>query len=98
MGQPIAELDRSMVGDVTIFTLDRNLASMGTRSFDEAPAEPDVDDFSAILAARIFEQDAAINRVYVAANTVQVTRRRGWDDESADATGNVITGLFKFYG
>ncbi len=98
MGQRIGELDRVAVGDVTIFTLDRNLASMGTRSFDEAPAEPDDDDFVAILAARIFESDPAINRVYVAANAVQVTRRRGWDEVSGGAVASVIADLFPVYG
>ncbi len=98
MGQPIEELDRATVGDVTIFTLDRNLASMGTYSFDEAPVEPNSDDFVAILAGKIFESDPAINRVYVAANAVQVTRRRGWDDTSESTIGTVISELFRFYG
>ena len=98
MGQPIEELDRATVGDVTIFTLDRNLASMGTYSFDEAPAEPNPDDFVAILASKIFDSDPAINRVYVAANAVQVTRRRGWDGASKGSVGTVITDLFRFYG
>jgi hypothetical protein len=97
MGQPIEELDRATVGDVTIFTLDRNLASMGTYSFDEAPAGPDADDFVAILATRIFESDPAVNRVYVASNAVQVTRRRGWDEATESAVGTVITDLFRFY-
>lgn len=97
MGQPIEQLDRATVGDVTIFTLDRNLASMGTYSFDEAPADPDPDDFVAILAAKIFESDPAINRVYVAANAAQVTRRRGWDTASGDAVGTVISELFRYY-
>jgi hypothetical protein len=98
MGQPIEELDRTTVGDVTIFTLDRNLGSMGTYSFDEAPVDPNPDDFVAILAARIFESDPAINRVYVAANAVQVTRRRGWDEPSESAVGTTISDLFRFYG
>lgn len=98
MGQPIEELDRTTVGDVAIFTLDRNVTSMATRSFDEAPASPDVDDFAAILAAKIFACDPAINRVYAAANAVQVTRRRGWDDASGSAVGVVIGDLFRFYG
>jgi len=98
MGQPIEELDRVTVGDVTIFTLDRNLASMGTYSFDEAPFEPGSDDFTAILATRIFESDSAINRVYIAANAVQVTRRRGWDESSRSTVGLAISNLFRFYG
>jgi hypothetical protein len=98
VGQPIAELDRTTVGDVAIFTLDRNLTSMGTRSFDEAPVDPDGDDFPAILASRILAGDAAINRVYLAANVAQVTRHRGWDDASLDAVGTIIAHLFRFYG
>lgn len=97
MGQPIVELDRATVGDVTIFTLDRNLASMGTYSFDEAPSESSSDDFVAILATRIFESDPAINSVYVAANAVQVTRRRGWDEASRSTVGLAISNLFRFY-
>lgn len=97
MGQPIEELDRVTVGDVTIFTLDRNLASMGTVSFNEAPVEPGDDDFVAILAAKIFESDPAVNRVYVAANAVQVTRRRGWDDASRGDVASAIADLFRFY-
>jgi hypothetical protein len=97
LGQPVEETDRTTVGDVTIFTLDRNLTSMATRSFDEAPIGPDDDDFVAILATRIFETDPAINRVYAAANAVQVTRRRGWDDASGNDAGAVIADLFRFY-
>ncbi len=97
MGQPIAELDRTTVDGVAVFTLDRNLTSMATRSFDEAPAAPDADDFPSILAARIFAHDPAITRVYAAANVVQVTRPRGWDDDSLDAVAAIITDLFRFY-
>ena len=98
MGQPIAELDRTTVGDVAVFTLDRNLTSMATRSFDAAPETPDGDDVPAILAARIFAGDVAVNRVYAAANVVQVTRRRGWDEATLDAVGDTIAELFRYYG
>ena len=85
MGQPIKTLDRTNIGDVAIFTLDRNLTSMATRSFDEAPADPGIDDFAAVLAARIFAADADVTRVYAAANTVQVTRTGGWDQDAETA-------------
>jgi hypothetical protein len=98
VGQPITELDRATLGDVAIYTLDRNLTSMGMRAFDTAPDDPDEDDFAAILSSRIFESDVAVNRVYVAANVVQVTRRRGWDAASLESVGSIITDLFLFYG
>lgn len=98
MGQPIEELDRTSVGDVAIFTLDRNLTSMATRSFDEAPTDPGTDDFAAVLAGRIFSADSEVTRVYAASNAVQVTRTGGWDDDAELAVGRVITDLYRFYG
>ena len=97
MGQPIRELERTSVGDVAIFVLDRNLTSMATRSFDEAPADPGTDDFAAVLAGRIFAADATITRVYAAANVVQVTRPGVWDDDAEAAVGAVIADLYRFY-
>lgn len=97
MGQPIESLDRTVVGDVAIFTLDRNLSSMATRSFDEAPVEPGPDDFAATLAGRIFGADPEIDRVYVAANAVQVTRSAGWSSSAVQQIGTVISGLYRFY-
>jgi hypothetical protein len=97
LGQPIETLDRTNIGDVAIFTLDRNLASTATRSFDEAPDEPGTDDFSAILAARIFAGDSDVTRVYAAANTVQVTRTGGWDQDAETAIDAVISNLYRCY-
>ena len=97
MGQPIELLDRTVVGNVAIFTLDRNLTSMATRSFDVAPVEPGPDDFAAILAARIFEADTEIDRVYLASNAVQVTRSAGWASSAVQRIGGVIADLFRFY-
>ena len=97
MGQPIEELDRTSVGNVAIFTLDRNLTSMATRSFDEAPAVPGTDDFAAALAGRIFAADSDVTRVYAASNAVQVTRASGWDDDAELTVGRVIANLYRFY-
>jgi hypothetical protein len=97
LGQPIEELDRTSVGDVAIFTLDRNLTSMATRSFDEAPADPGTDDFTAALADRVFAADSDITRVYAASNAVQVTRTGGWDEAAQGAVSAVIANLYRFY-
>ena len=97
MGQPIESLDRTVVGDVAIFTLDRNLTSMATRSFDAEPTEPGPDDFAAILAGQNFDVDTEVDRVYLAANAVQVTRSAGWSDAAGQRIGDVIADLFRFY-
>ncbi|MGB5380656.1 MAG: hypothetical protein WBO25_06600 [Acidimicrobiia bacterium] len=97
MGQPIVELDRTTVGDVAIFTLDRNLTSMATRAFDEAPADHGTDDFTATLAGRIFASDSDITRIFAASNAVQVTRKSGWDDAAEAYVAAVIADLYRFY-
>jgi hypothetical protein len=98
LGQPIEELDRTSVGDVAIFTLNRNVTSMATRSFDEAPADPGTDDFAALLAGRVFAADPAVSHVYAASNAVQVTRSGGWDEATETSVGAVIADLYRFYG
>ena len=97
VGQPIESLDRTVVGDVAIYTLDRNLTSMATLSFDEAPVEPGPDDFAEILAGRIFGADPEIDRVYVASNAVQVTRSAGWASSAVQRIGTVIADLYRYY-
>jgi len=97
LGQPIKELERATVGDVAIFTLDRNLTSMATRSFDEAPSNPGADDFAAVLAGRILAADSAVTRVYAASNVVQVTRTGGWDNDAELTVARVIADLYRFY-
>mgnify|MGYP001818640504 CR=1 FL=1 len=96
MGQPIEELDCTRVGDVAIFTLDRNLTSMATRSFDEEPTVG-TDDYTAALASHIFAADSAVIRVYAAANALQVTRDGGWNNDAVAAVERVITNLYRYY-
>lgn len=96
MGQPIEELERTSVGDVLVFTLDRNLTSMATRSFDEEPTAG-TDDYTAALAARVFAADSAVTRVYAAANALQVTRAGGWNNDAEATVAAVITNLYRYY-
>lgn len=97
MGETIEQRERTTVGDVVILTLDRNLTSMATRSFDDAPAEVAADDFVARLSHRIFAADADVTRVYAAANVIQVTRTGGWDADAEEVIGTVVADLYRFY-
>jgi hypothetical protein len=97
VGETIEQRGRATVGEVVILTLDRNLTSMATRSFDHAPAEAPADDFVARLARRIFAADADVTRVYAAANVIQVTRTGGWDTDAEGAIGAVVADLYRFY-
>ncbi len=97
MGQNIELSERSVVGDVVILTLNRNLTSMATRVFAESPSEVAADDFVALLAKRIFDADANVTRVYAAANAVQVTRTGGWDAATEGAVDALVANLYRFY-
>lgn len=98
MGQTIDQRERTTVGDVVILTLDRNLTSMATRSFDESQSDVAVDDFVALLAQRVFAADPGVTRVYAAANVVQVTRTDGWDADTESVIDTIVADLYRFYG
>jgi len=97
VGETIDQRERTTVGDVVILSLDRNLTSMATRSFDESPSDVAVDDFTALLAQRVFAADAGVSRVYAAANAIQVTRADGWDADAEDAISAIVADLYRFY-
>ena len=97
MGQTIEQGEPATVGDVVILTLDRNLTSMATRSFDQAPTEAPADDFVAVLAQRIFAADPDVTRLYAAANAIQVTRTGGWAPDTEAAVGAIVADLYRFY-
>lgn len=90
-------LDRTAVGDVIIFTLDRNVTSAAPRSFDEAPSALASEDSAVRLADRVFSVDTAVTRVYVASNIVQVTRSTSWNIETEQTIGAAIASLYRYY-
>jgi hypothetical protein len=97
VGQNIEMSERTVVGDVVILTLNRNLTSMATRAFTESPSEVAADDFVALLAKRVFDADSNVTRVYAAANAVQVTRTGGWDADTDGAVDAIVADLYRFY-
>ena len=97
MGQPIEELDRTSVGDVAIFAIDRGLTGMDGHAFDSAEAAETGHGFPALLAERLFRAVNGIERVFVFSNDVIVQRTDGWDEDPLDAASSVIEDLFRYY-
>jgi hypothetical protein len=100
VGQPIESLDRTVVGDVAIFTLDRNLTSMATRSFDQAPTEAPArrlrwpcSHSGSSPPTRTIDTP-----VRIAANAIQVTRTGGWAVRiPRRRIGAIVADLYRFY-
>lgn len=98
MGQRIQVEGTTVIGDSAIFATDRGLTGMDGMGFDGIEQARASDRFPAQLAARMFGEDDAARRVYVASNEVVVTRDGGWDEAAVAASGDVIETFFLFYG
>ena len=101
MGQSIEIQSIEVVDDSIIVMMNRSLTSQEGEAYDSlaaaAAAADGEDSFAAILAVRLFEADASIDRVYVASNAVVLTHAGGWDDATTSSLSSVIENLFLFY-
>ena len=97
MGQVIA-VESRVVDDVALLSGDRSLTGTAGEAYtspDEAAAST---TFPGVLAQRMFEEDSAIDRVYIFSNDVVVRRRGGWDEASLGAVTLILSNFFVFYG
>ena len=99
MGQSIVIESTDTVDDSIIVTMNRSLTSQVGEGYNSQAAADDDEggSFGALLAARLFESDESIERVYVASNTVVLKRPGGWDDESVSSLSSTFEDLFLFY-
>ena len=97
MGQVIA-VESRVVDDVALLSGDRSLTGTAGEAYtspDEAAAST---TFPGVLAQRMFEEDSAIDHVYIFSNDVVVRRRGGWDEASLGAVTLILSNFFVFYG
>ncbi|MEN8239068.1 MAG: hypothetical protein ABFR53_07700 [Actinomycetota bacterium] len=97
MGQSIVIKSTENVDDSIIVTMNRSLTSQVGEGYDSQAAADAGDSFGALLAARLFDADGSIDRVYVASNTVVLKRPGGWDEASVSSVSGAIEDLFLFY-
>lgn len=96
MGQ-IISVTGTIAGDSAIFEADRSLSGQDGGAYESPEETADDPTFPAQLAARIFEADSAVNRVFAGSNGVVVRRAGGWSEVERDGIAEVIETFFVFY-
>ena len=96
MGQVI-KVTGSVAGDSAIFDADRSLSGQDGGAYDSLEATADDPTFPAQLAARAFETDSAITRVFAGSNGIVVRRAGGWSDADVARISFLIEEFFVFY-
>lgn len=96
MGQ-IISVEGTIVGDSAIFDADRSLSGQDGGAYESLEETADDSTFPAQLAARVFEADSAVNRVFAGSNGIVVRRSGGWSEADLNAIGSVIEEFFVFY-
>lgn len=96
MGQRI-QVRPTVVGVAAIFDTDRSITGQDGTSYESAEDAASDDRFPGRLAARLFQAGLGIETVWVASNTVVVTRGDDWDDTAVEAAGGVIEAFFVYY-
>lgn len=96
MGQ-IINVTGTVSGEAAIFEADRSLSGQDGGSFGSIEQTVDDTTFPALLAARVFEADDAVNHVFTSSNGVVVRRSGGWTDSDVGRIGSVIEEFFVFY-
>ena len=96
MGQ-IINVTGTVSGDSAVFEADRSLSGQDGGSYESIEETADDPTFPARLAARLFESDTAVNRVFAGSNGVVIRRTGGWTDSDVTQVGAVIEEFFVFY-
>jgi hypothetical protein len=97
VGQPIVIESTEIVDRSIIVMMNRSLTSQEGEGYDSLAAADAADSFGARLAARLFEADESLERVYVASNAVVVTRPGDLSDDIVSSLSSVIEDLLLFY-
>ena len=96
MGQRI-EVRPTVVGDSAIFDTDRSITGQDGTSYTSADDAAADRRFPGRLAAELFGVDEDTASVWIASNTVVVTRTDGWPPSALEAAKNTISEFFIYY-
>jgi hypothetical protein len=97
MGQQIEIVTSTVAGDVLVVDTDRSITGQDGAAFESASAAAASDSFPARLAARLFDAIDDTAHVFVASNTVVVSRAGVWDAATVATAEDVISRFFVFY-
>jgi hypothetical protein len=96
VGQRI-EVRPTVVGDAAIFDTDRSITGQDGTSYTSPEEAADDRRFPGKLANELFATDEMTKSVWIASNTVVVTRDTGWPDPVLEAATNTISTFFLHY-
>lgn len=94
MGQTIDLKERSVLGRLAIFEVNRTLASQVGEAFAGAEETELVPSFPARLARRLFEAVPELDHVFVAGSSVTVRTKGEW---SAEAHEKIVYEIRNFF-
>ncbi|MDH3606552.1 MAG: hypothetical protein OER12_06120 [Acidimicrobiia bacterium] len=96
MGQVI-NVTGAIAGDSAIFEADRSLSGQDGGAYESLADTADDATFPARLAARAFEADSSITRVFSGSNGIVVRREGGWSEDDVASMSSLIEEFFVFY-
>ncbi len=96
MGQRI-EVRPTVVGDAAVFDTDRSITGQDGTSYTSAEDAAADRRFPGRLASELFGTDEHIASVWIASNTVVVTRTDGWPEPILEAATETISSFFIYY-
>lgn len=98
MGQQIQIVTSTVAGDVLVVDTDRSITGQDGSTFESAAEAEAASGFPARLASRLFDAIDDTVHVFVASNTVVVSRSAVWDAATVALAEDVISRFFVFYG
>lgn len=96
MGQ-IISVTGTVVGDSAIYDADRSISGQDGEAYESLEAAEAESSFPAQLAARVFDADSAVTRVFAGSNGIVVQRSGGWSDSDLEKIRSIIENFFVFY-
>ena len=94
MGQTIILQNRTVIGDVALFDMNRSLNGQAGEGFSSVADTEVSTTFPALLARRLFETVEKVDHVFVAGSVASVRAKGGWTDEALGAVEFELRNFF----
>lgn len=94
MGQTIILQNRTVIGDVAMFDMNRSLSGQAGEQYSSVSDTEVSTTFPALLARRLFEAVDVVDHVFVAGSVASVRAKGGWTDETLAAVEFEVRNFF----
>lgn len=97
MGQTISILDKSVIGNVAVFEMNRSLTGQVGEAYASASETETSVTFPAVLARRLFEAVPTLDHVFVAGSSVSVRSGSDWTAEAYEKVEFELRNFFTYW-